>query len=71
MFGSPAANEVMIKTASGKFTIRAKNNGPRNVYIQHVTLNGKPYHKNYITHNDMLRGGTLEMVMGPKPGLKN
>lgn len=71
MFGSPAANEVMIKTASGKFTIRAKNNGPRNVYIQRVTLNGKPYHKNYITHADMLRGGTLEMMMGPKPGLKN
>lgn len=67
MFGSPSADEVVIRTASGKFTIRAKNNNKRNVYIQSITLNGKPYHKNYITHADMLRGGTLEMVMSPAP----
>jgi predicted alpha-1,2-mannosidase len=67
MFGSPAAEQVVIKTASGKFTIRAKNNSRRNVYIQSITLNGKPYNKNYIAHSDMIRGGILEMTMGPKP----
>jgi predicted alpha-1,2-mannosidase len=67
MFGSPAANEVTIKTAAGKFTIKADNNSSSNVYIQSVKLNGKPYYKNYITHADMLRGGTLEMVMGAHP----
>lgn len=68
MFGSPAADEVIINTASGKFIIKAKNNSTKNVYIQGITLNGKPYSKNYISHSDMIRGGVLEMTMGPKPG---
>lgn len=67
MFGSPAADKVIIHTAHGKFAIKAKNNGRKNVYIQSITLNGKPYNKNYITHADLIRGGILEMTMGPEP----
>jgi len=69
MFGSPAADEITIKTASGKFTVKAKNNSAKNVYIQAVTLNGKPYNKDYVTHTDLLNGGVLEFMMGPKPKL--
>ena len=68
MFGSPAADQVTINTASGKFIIKAKNNSAKNVFIQRITLNGKPYSKNYINHADLIRGGVLEMTMGPKPG---
>lgn len=67
MFGSPSADEVTINTATGKFVVKAKNNSKQNVYIQSVKLNGKPYSKNYITHQDVLKGGTLEFVMGPNP----
>ena len=67
MFGSPAADEITIKTANGKFTVKARNNSAKNVYIQAVTLNGKPYAKNYVTHTDLLNGGVLEFIMGPKP----
>lgn len=68
MFGSPAADELVIKTARGKFAIKTKNNSHKNVYVQSITLNGRPYNKNYITHADIIRGGILEMTMGPQPG---
>jgi predicted alpha-1,2-mannosidase len=67
MFGSPAADEISIKTAKGIFTIKAKNNSSKNVYVQAITLNGKPYTKDYLTHADLLKGGTLAFIMGPKP----
>jgi predicted alpha-1,2-mannosidase len=65
MFGSPTVNETIIKTKDGQFVIRAVNNNKANVYIQRVTLNGKPYHKMYITHQQILNGGTLAFTMGP------
>ena len=38
-----------------------------NVYIQSATLNGQPLTKNYITYEDIMRGGTLTFQMGPTP----
>jgi len=66
MFGSPSVNETVIKTRGGQFVIRAVNNNKANVYIQSATLNGKPYHKMYITHQQLQDGGTLAFTMGPK-----
>ena len=37
------------------------------MYIQAITLNGKPYTKSYITHHDLMVGGIMEMKMGNKP----
>ncbi|HEY9533389.1 MAG TPA: GH92 family glycosyl hydrolase [Mucilaginibacter sp.] len=69
---SPTFNHVAIRAgATGKiFTIIAKNNSPANVYIQSATLNGKPYNKCFIEHQQILNGGTLEFVMGPQPNKK-
>jgi putative alpha-1,2-mannosidase len=67
MFGSPSVDEVRIKVPAGQFTIKAKNNSKRNVYIQSVTLNGKKYDKNFITHEDVLKGGVLEFTMSAQP----
>lgn len=49
------------------FTIEAKNNSQTNIYIQSVTLNGKPYDKVYITHDEMMKGGNLTFNMGATP----
>ncbi|KAI9691260.1 MAG: hypothetical protein M1820_009818 [Bogoriella megaspora] len=38
----------------------------KNIYIQSATLNGKPYTKNWITHDFWTRGDTLELTLGPK-----
>ncbi|MEX6687972.1 GH92 family glycosyl hydrolase [Danxiaibacter flavus] len=53
--------------AGRQFTITAHNNSPENKYIQNAKLNGKPYNKCYIMHEDIAKGGTLELEMGSKP----
>lgn len=68
VFGSPIVDEATIAVPGGKsFTIVAKDNSPTNIYIQSVELNGKPHHKSYITHREIVAGGSLTFVMGPKP----
>ncbi|WP_214228919.1 GH92 family glycosyl hydrolase [Pedobacter sp. B4-66] len=61
---SPVFNKVEI---GGKFTIEAKNNSAQNIYIQSAKLNGKPYKKVYLDHQDITRGGKLELIMGNQP----
>lgn len=51
----------------GNFFIQAENVSDENCYIQQATWNGKPYTKNYITHEMIKGGGILKFVMGSKP----
>jgi predicted alpha-1,2-mannosidase len=68
VIGSPVVNKATIQTTSGKpFTVQAINNSDKNIYIQSITLNGKPYKNSYITHKQMMQGGTMVMTMGNKP----
>lgn len=68
VFGSPLCSEAVIHTVSGAdFTIKALNNSDENIYIQSVTLNGKPYTKSWISHSDIMDGGELVFNMGPDP----
>ncbi|GHT34332.1 hypothetical protein FACS189434_10320 [Bacteroidia bacterium] len=68
VFGSPIIDEAIINVGNGKtFSITAKNNSAENIYIQSVTLNGKPYTKFYIDFKDIAAGGRLEFAMGNKP----
>jgi predicted alpha-1,2-mannosidase len=68
VFGSPLFNEAKLNVGGGKtFTIKATNNSDQNIYIQRVLLNGRNYTKSYINYQDIVRGGTLEFVMGPQP----
>lgn len=54
--------------AEGKtFVIEARNNSPENIYVQQATLNGNPYNKCYLTHADLMKGGTLVLQMGANP----
>lgn len=66
--GSPVFPEAVIHFDGGKtFTVTASNLSNDNFYIQSATLNGKPYTKCYLTHADLMTGGTLSFVMGPAP----
>jgi predicted alpha-1,2-mannosidase len=68
VFGSPLFDKASLKVQGGEtFTVEAVNNSPENIYIQHITLNGKPYNYSYIRHADILKGGTLKITMGNKP----
>lgn len=68
VIGSPTFEKAEIRLENGKtFTLIAHNADEENIYIQSATLNGKPYNKNYISHDDIMTGSTLEFVMGNKP----
>lgn len=68
VIGSPLFDEAILHVAEGKqFRIVTHNNSQQNCYIQHATLNGRPYTRSYITHELILQGGTLELTMGPEP----
>ena len=68
VFGTPLFPEVTMQVGRDKtFIIRARDVSPDNIYIQSVRLNDKPHTKSYIMYDDIVRGGTLEFVMGPQP----
>ena len=67
--GTPLFEEVRLRLANGNsFTMKAPGAGANRIYVQAVTLNGEPYDKSYITHEQIMSGATLELVMGEEPG---
>ncbi len=67
--GTPMYPEMKMHLANGKtFTILAPAVSKENIYIQSVKLDGKPYNKSYITHEQIMNGSIFEFEMGNKPG---
>ena len=68
VIGSPLFDKATVNVGRGKtFTVVAKNNSDKNIYVQSARLNGKTLKNSYVDFNDIRHGGTLELVMGPKP----
>lgn len=68
VIGSPLFDKATMNVGGGKtFTVVAKNNSDKNIYVQSARLNGKTLKNSYVDFNDIRHGGTLELVMGPKP----
>lgn len=64
VFGAPQLPEITLHLANGKtFTVKAENLSKEHKYVDSITLNGKPYTKNYISHQDIINGGTLVYKM--------
>jgi len=69
--GSPLVKSAKINLENGKtFSIVAKNQGDKNVYVAKVILNGTTLDRTYITHDEITNGGQLEFVMQAKPTKK-
>ena len=67
--GTPLFPEMRLSLGNGKtFTVLAPNVSRENIYIQSVKVNGQPYDKSYITHQQIMDGSTVEFVMGNQPG---
>lgn len=66
-FGSPLFDKAVISLPGGTLSIETENNSDRSCYIQSITLNGQPYTKPWISHADLMAGGTLRFRMGPEP----
>ena len=71
---SPVFSKISLRLdptyyKGGVFIITAKNNSPDNIYIQSALLNGKPLERAWITHQEIIAGGTLELAMGATPNM--
>ena len=70
--GSPAYTKIEIDLGNrfnrgNTFIIEAKNTSRFNKYIQSAKLNGQPLKDFYFPASELLKGGKLELEMGPRP----
>ena len=71
VLGAPLFKKATIHFENGNtLEINAPNNSDKNLYIQSMTFNGKDYTKNYLDHNEMLKGGVISIQMGDQPNMK-
>lgn len=69
--GSPLVKTAELHLENGKtFSIEAKNQNDKNIYVQKMELNGKPLNQFTLKHQDIMNGGKLVFVMGSKPNKK-
>ena len=65
----PVFGSVTMKLENGRsFTIRTVNNSRENCYVRTVKLNGRKLRSLFLSHEEIMQGGTLEIVMSNKPG---
>ncbi|HSU50709.1 MAG TPA: GH92 family glycosyl hydrolase, partial [Segetibacter sp.] len=68
VLGSPLFKKVTVSFDNGKkLFINASNNSESNRYVQSLQLNGKPYNKNWISHSEVEKGGTMNFTMSATP----
>ena len=68
VLGAPYVPSVRLSLPGGKtLHIKATGVSDKKRYVKAVRLNGKPYDKLYITHADIMAGGTLEFEMSSSP----
>ncbi len=66
--GSPLFEKSTINLDNGKkFTVIAKGADKENKYIQKAFFNGIEINTPFFTHQELMAGGTLELVLGHKP----
>jgi predicted alpha-1,2-mannosidase len=66
--GSPIVKEAKIHLDNGKtLTIKANNQSKENVFVQNVSINGKPLENNLLSHYDIMNGGELVFEMSNQP----
>lgn len=66
--GTPLFPEASLRLENGNtFTIKAHNVSDKNIYVQKIKLNGKPFTGLLLNHEDIMQGGVLEFFMGAAP----
>ncbi len=69
IIGSPLFDEVTLNLENGnRFSVKAKNQGSKNVYISKAEKDGKSYGKAWLTHDDIDRGSSFVFYMSENPG---
>ncbi|MFC6860879.1 GH92 family glycosyl hydrolase [Zunongwangia atlantica] len=68
VMGAPLFKKVTVNLENGnKIEINAPKNSDDNKYIESMTIDGKSYNKNYLTHSDLVEGATINIEMSDSP----
>lgn len=71
VLGAPLFRKAIVKLGNGNtLEINAPANSNNNKYMANVTLNGKTYTKNWISHADIMNGAKLNITMSAEPNLE-
>ncbi|MCM0316024.1 MULTISPECIES: GH92 family glycosyl hydrolase [Bacteroides] len=70
VLGAPLFKKATLHFENGNnLVIDAPDNSKENLYIESLRMNGKESSRNYLKHDDLLKGGILEFKMGSQPNL--
>lgn len=65
--GAPLFDKITIKTGpEKKFVITANKESDKHIYVKEVLLNGEKLDRTWITHEEIMNGGTLEFLLSTK-----
>ena len=68
LIGSPQIPESSFHLANGKtFTVRAEGGSKQNVYVASALWRGKPLHRAWLRHSELMEGGVLRLTMSSEP----
>ena len=68
VIGAPYLPYIRVKLENGNIIeIKAPDVNDKRRYVQALTVNGQPYDKLYLTHEQLTQGCTLEFRMSDKP----
>ena len=70
VLGAPLFKKATLHFENGNnLVIDAPDNSKENLYIESLRMNGKESSRNYLKHDDLLKGGILKFKMGSQPNL--
>ncbi|GAA4901571.1 GH92 family glycosyl hydrolase [Mucilaginibacter defluvii] len=68
VIGSPLFKKITLKLENGKtVTINAANNSKATRYVNTITVDGKPYTHNWLSHSALQKGGVINFNMSAQP----
>jgi len=68
ILGTPLFKSVKLHLENGKtITIKADNNQLDNRYVKEMKVNGKSHTRNYLTHDQLVKGANIQFQMSPVP----
>lgn len=71
VLGAPLFKKVTVKLENGKeIIIKAPENSSKNIYVKQMRMNGQNYDLNWISHQKLMGGATIDFRMSSFPELK-
>jgi hypothetical protein len=68
VIGSPLFRRAVVRMDNGnELVVNAPNNSRQNIYVQGLSVNGKPWNEVHLPHSVISRGAVLDFRMGPRP----